>query len=777
MNWRLVMSLKAVVAALFAVSAMAAAQAVGAVALVLAPPVQWGSFGSAIEANGDDAFVAAYRQSGAALLQGAVYGVDFTQDAVTGSIIAPEPQAQASFGAALSLGDDGKLLIGEPGRDAHDGSLDSVGAAYLYGAGGNLIATLTPPEDHVSQFAYFGFGVQLAGAYAAVIQQHGLHIYDSSTGTRLRTIDVDPGGSSYSLRWPLGTIGGDLLAANGGNGIVRLDPATGGLVRSYITGGDCVACNWAVASNSDTVAVARYAGGAESPEVFLFDAATAQIRSRIPIRELTPSGIALDMTDDYLAIGTYYDQFGAPWPQQDRGLAEVYRVDDGRLVGSFVSPASEYYNDWFGSDVALLGDRLAVGARWDNVGGAEDGGAVYVFPLNAPADWTRDGYVDGADFLAWQRQLGVTGDNLPGDGDADGDVDGADLTVWRERFNAEISQVGSTLARGATVPEPDGALLAAAAFLASHVARGISKGRRPPRRANYAWVQKFSATAVSCVAILTAKYGFAATVFQLGADDGSVADFHEESRSSNPPPGGLELDDDFYVGQEPLTHFERALTTADPVNRIHWTLSSLHAQHANRFTLLFGAQFLVGSNVVDVLFNDVVIANDVLLVSGRNYEMSNLSAAHVGAVTGENLITFERVGGVGEWVNLDFVWLSVFGPLAADFDFDGTVDAADRALWRMAFASSDAGDADEDSDSDGNDLLIWQRNLGTTPATPATQPVPEPRAWMLMAFVARFCAARRLCRNWSPRGAACGRRLGLDDVVTELGGARRVVSG
>ena len=58
---------------------------------------------------------------------------------------------------------------------------------------------------------------------------------------------------------------------------------------------------------------------------------------------------------------------------------------------------------------------------------------------------------------------------------------------------------------------------------------------------------------------------------------------------------------------------------------------------------------------------------------------------------------------------------SVF--LAADFEPDGDVDAADLLLWQAGFGTSgDAlrsdGDADSDGDVDGADFLAWQRNFG-----------------------------------------------------------------
>ena len=52
------------------------------------------------------------------------------------------------------------------------------------------------------------------------------------------------------------------------------------------------------------------------------------------------------------------------------------------------------------------------------------------------ADFDENGVVDGADFLRWQRGLGIPGGATRSDGDAnvDGRVDAVDLGVWKSAF-------------------------------------------------------------------------------------------------------------------------------------------------------------------------------------------------------------------------------------------------------------------------------------------------------------------------------------------------------
>lgn len=70
-----------------------------------------------------------------------------------------------------------------------------------------------------------------------------------------------------------------------------------------------------------------------------------------------------------------------------------------------------------------------------------------------PADFDYNGVVDGADFLTWQRNFGLTGqvNNGLGDANNDGVVSGRDLATWRTAFAAGGGNAGV-----AGVPEPAG---------------------------------------------------------------------------------------------------------------------------------------------------------------------------------------------------------------------------------------------------------------------------------------------------------------------------------
>jgi len=86
--------------------------------------------------------------------------------------------------------------------------------------------------------------------------------------------------------------------------------------------------------------------------------------------------------------------------------------------------------------------------------------------VTATADFDSDGDVDGADFLTWQRGLGVGTTRAQGNADGDSDVDVADLAVWKSQFG----QTGLSSAAAGAVPEPAGVVLSAIALAAAGLA-------------------------------------------------------------------------------------------------------------------------------------------------------------------------------------------------------------------------------------------------------------------------------------------------------------------
>jgi hypothetical protein len=136
------------------------------------------------------------------------------------------------------------------------------------------------------------------------------------------------------------------------------------------------------------------------------------------------------------------------------------------------------------SESFLTGNSAVGGAATVNLGSAFNvaGAQDIVFryaavpPATLTADFDADGDADGADFLAWQRNNGLTTGALKSQGDAndDGAVNADDLTLWKSQFGSGGFAGPGALVRGvvtyvggaaAAVPEPSSVIVAGIGFL------------------------------------------------------------------------------------------------------------------------------------------------------------------------------------------------------------------------------------------------------------------------------------------------------------------------
>ena len=71
-----------------------------------------------------------------------------------------------------------------------------------------------------------------------------------------------------------------------------------------------------------------------------------------------------------------------------------------------------------------------------------------------------------------------------------------------------------------------------------------------------------------------------------------------------------------------------------------------------------------------------------------------------------------------------------------EFPHDLAVNGADMTLWKGDFGVAATCDADGDGDTDGADLLIWQRNVGASAGAIAVVPEPATALSLCLGVVA-----------------------------------------
>ncbi|RIK72723.1 MAG: hypothetical protein DCC67_18880, partial [Planctomycetota bacterium] len=129
-----------------------------------------------------------------------------------------------------------------------------------------------------------------------------------------------------------------------------------------------------------------------------------------------------------------------------------------------ISASGGFSGDFAVHDLPPLADGLS----WNL---ASDSQYLRLEVIGPDADFDDDGVVDGADFLQWQRQLGVSGPSpVVGDANNDQQVDLTDLGVWAQQYPPAMA-AGAMSA----VPEPGALPLGLAALIPLVYGRG---GRR-----------------------------------------------------------------------------------------------------------------------------------------------------------------------------------------------------------------------------------------------------------------------------------------------------------
>ncbi len=164
-------------------------------------------------------------------------------------------------------------------------------------------------------------------------------------------------------------------------------------------------------------------------------------------------------------------------------------------------------------------------------------------------------------------------------------------------------------------------------------------------------------------------------LWQIGEADDSQAEFSQEAGGNQPGPGSAEaLDDDYYLAgtypdpigvvavDEDWTNFERAITSGDPFNRIHFNLTDDLVQetiqmrlHVELGQIGSGGDESIHDVVIRVNGHDIYSLTDI--EEDVNIDASFLPT-EVDAVVGANVIEIERTGQTASsWIQFDVISL------------------------------------------------------------------------------------------------------------------------
>jgi T5SS/PEP-CTERM-associated repeat protein len=148
----------------------------------------------------------------------------------------------------------------------------------------------------------------------------------------------------------------------------------------------------------------------------------------------------------------------------DTGFGQIEVVGNAQLntslnislAGGFTPEAGDEFPILAASTISgglALGDvpALPSGLKWDIE--QEANRVVLSVVPGLAGDYNNDGLVDGADYVVWAKQSGLSGDDLAADGDSSGTVDDDDLAFMSKYFGNTLESGGGAAANG-SIPEP-----------------------------------------------------------------------------------------------------------------------------------------------------------------------------------------------------------------------------------------------------------------------------------------------------------------------------------
>jgi PKD repeat protein len=349
-------------------------------------PTADNGFGSAVAISGSTVVVGAPLDDTGAAGAGVAYLYNASTGEVLKTIHNPFPAADVGFGLSVAI-DGTRVVVGA----SEDGSLlPGVGVAYVFDTTtGNRVATIANPtpaaDDAFGSAVAISGNTVLVGAWgddAQTTDGGAAYLFNATTGLLTRTL-VHPApldnagfGGAVALSGILAVVGSpnDLAGAGVPGAAYVYSVATGQRVLTLTNPatGDRDSFGAIVAIGSDTVLGADY----DTQTVLTFDSSSGNLAARLA----NPTPASDDVFGGTVAIDGNRAAVASLWDDadlSDAGAVYLFDATAGTRLATLHNPTPGSL-DAFGSGVSVSGDRVLVGACWNDTT-LEDVGAAYLF--------------------------------------------------------------------------------------------------------------------------------------------------------------------------------------------------------------------------------------------------------------------------------------------------------------------------------------------------------------------------------------------------------------
>jgi hypothetical protein len=322
-------------------------------------------FGAAVAISSTHAIVGAFSEDDAGeLTSGKAYIFDLSDGSLAHTLDNPNPYGTSSydyFGISTGISDT-HAIVGAYKEDDSTGS--NSGKAYIYDlSDGSLVSTLDNPNPYgTSVEDGFGQSVAISGDYA-IVCANGEDEAGSNDSGKAYIFNVSDGSLAYTLDNPNGY--GTKVDDYFGQGMVALSSTHAIVGTAY---------------EDD-------AGGLNSGKAYIFDLSDGSLAHTLdnpnPYGTSSPDqfGWGVGISDNYAIVGGYgEDEAGG----NDSGKAYIFNVSDGSLAYTLDNPNAygTPAGDHFGKEVAISDTHAVVNARSESDAGGINSGKVYIYDLS-----------------------------------------------------------------------------------------------------------------------------------------------------------------------------------------------------------------------------------------------------------------------------------------------------------------------------------------------------------------------------------------------------------